>query len=474
MTVPDLPLPLPVPDLPLPLPVPDLRLPQDYAKALTEAGLDTTSTGDVTCPDPGALLAARLPVFALAAGAVVAFAQAANRVRAAAGVRPRPVRLDPERIAASFSGDRMLRLSGTPIDGFADLSGFFRARDGWVRTHANYPHHRARLLRALDVPADAGREQVADRIRGLDAATVETAAVAHDAIAVRVRDEAQWRSSEPGRAVAAEPLVAVTRRSDSGRMAAPAPTETAPLAGVRVLDTTRVIAGPVASRALALLGATVLRIDPPHLPEIEWQHLENGQGKRSALLDLRDPREAATFRALLADADILLSGYRPGALEALIGDIGAIRPGLLRGRVCAWGSTGPWAGRRGFDSIVQAASGIAVVESDGDAPGALPAQALDHASGYLLAAGVLDAYAAGDGTGRDVTVSLARTGVWLLDAPGRRTAAPRPTLPGAATVTAHGAVTAARPAVADYPDHPFPARPWGGDPPSWPTPLETR
>ena len=143
-----------MPDLPLPMP--DLHLPHDYAKALAEAGLDATPTGDVTCPDPGALLAAQLPVFALAAGAVAAFTQAANRVRAAAGVRPRPVRLDPERIAASFSGDRMLRLSGTPIDGFADLSGFFRARDGWVRTHANYPHHRARLLRALDVPADAG------------------------------------------------------------------------------------------------------------------------------------------------------------------------------------------------------------------------------------------------------------------------------------------------------------------------------
>ncbi|MFD6676355.1 CoA transferase [Rhodococcus zopfii] len=454
--------------------VSDSRLPHDYAKALAGAGLDAAPAGDVECPAPGALLSARLPVFALAAGAVAVFAQAANRVRAAAGVPSRPIRLDPERIAASFSGDRMLRLSGTPVDGFADLSGFFRVRDGWVRTHANYPHHRSRLLRALNVPADASRHEVVERLCGLDAAEVEAAAVAHDAIAVQVRSEAQWRASAAGCAVAAEPLVAVTARPDSGRPAGTAATAAAPLAGVRVLDTTRVIAGPVASRALALLGATVLRIDPPHLPEIAWQHLENGQGKHSALLDLRDRRDAATFRALLADADILLGGYRPGALEALIGDIGAIRPGLLRGRVCAWGRTGPWSGRRGFDSIVQAASGIAVVESGGDGPGALPAQALDHASGYLLAAGVLDACAIGDGVGRDVTVSLARTGSWLLGAPGRRPDPPLPVAPGEATVAIHGAVTAARPAVADYADHPFPARPWGGDPPCWPTPPPTR
>ncbi len=119
--------------------------------------------------------------------------------------------------------------------------------------------------------------------------------------------------------------------------------------------------------------------------------------------------DSKRFRTLLTRADILLTGYRPGAVESLIGDAAGYRPGLIHGRVCAWGHHGPWAGRRGFDSIVQAGSGIALVEGDGR-PGALPAQILDHASGYLLASGVLDALARRhhDGGGHDVDVSLAR------------------------------------------------------------------
>jgi crotonobetainyl-CoA:carnitine CoA-transferase CaiB-like acyl-CoA transferase len=239
------------------------------------------------------------------------------------------------------------------------------------------------------------------------------------------------------------------------------------LRGFRVLDLTRVIAGPVATRTLALLGAEVLRVDPPHLPEIEAQHVDTGQGKTTALLDLRDRASRRTLADLLEGADVLVTGYRPGALDRF-GLDDAAGSGLVTGRVSAWGGTGPWEHRRGFDSIVQAVSGIALVEG-GEKPGALPAQALDHASGYLLAAAVVDALTARsrDGRGRDVSVSLARTAAWLLAADGRVPEARKATLPGPETLATHGGNTTARPALAGYADYPHPARPWGADQPGW-------
>lgn len=412
-------------------------------------------------------LAATLPVMSLAADSVGEFAAAANRHRSEVGLAEQPVTLRPDRIAASFAGDRIMRIDGQPIAGFAELSGFFEAADGWVRTHGNYPHHRERLLRALGLPDTSGRNAVVARVRSLDAADVEQRAHEADAIAVRVRTEAEWSTSAQALAAADGPLVGYEVRSDWVRSArSPAATSALPLAGIRVLDLTRVIAGPTATRALGLLGADVLRIDPPHLPEIEWQHVENGQGKRSALVDLRSDNGIATFRELLAKADVLVTGYRPGALERLGIDVGAVAPGIVWGRVSAWSERGPWAGRRGFDSIVQAASGISLIEGDGK-PGALPAQALDHATGYYLAAGILEALAArvADRFGTTVTASLARTAASLLSAPGRTPDHPAPTLPEC-TVTHHG-IRTARPVLAEYDDYPHPAHHWGSDEPGW-------
>ncbi|MFD7010410.1 CoA transferase [Rhodococcus jostii] len=420
--------------------------------------------------DPGNYLAARLPVLTLAAGSVAALTGAVDRYDSAHCRYPRSWRLDPERIAASFASDRLLRVSGAPVSGFAELSGFFAASDGWVRTHANYPHHRTRLLAALALSDDAGRDAVAARIGRLTAADVEDRAAAAQAIAVRVRTAAEWAASAQGAAAASGDLVSTVVHAESSRPRTRHRSHrvpgSGPLAGVKVLDLTRVIAGPVATRTLALLGADVLRIDPPSIPEIVVQHLDTGQGKRTALLDVRSADGRLVWGSLLAEADVVVTGYRPGALDGLLDDA----PGhLVRGRVCAWGGSGPWARRRGFDSIVQAASGIATIEG-GDTPGALPAQALDHATGYLLAAGIVDAVAAGhvDGRGRSVDVSLARTGAWLLTADGRSEDPPPPAMPGPRCLTAHGDLVTARPALAEFDDYPFPARPWGGDAPSWP------
>jgi crotonobetainyl-CoA:carnitine CoA-transferase CaiB-like acyl-CoA transferase len=403
-------------------------------------------------------LAATLPVLQLATMSVEAVRTAVIDAGGTGPLTAAP--LEPERLAASFGSDRLFRDDGEPAEGFAPLSGFFEAGDGWVRTHANYPHHAQRLAALLDL-ADPDRATLAAALGRRSAADLEDAAARRGAVLVRVRDETEWRTSEPGRAADSGPLIRMQVREQARPLALPG--GPLPLTGVRVLDLTRVLAGPVATRTLALLGADVLRIDPPALPEITWQHLDTGQGKRSALLDLRADLRAG--QRLLDDADVLVTGYRPSALESL----GLQRPeGLVHARISAWGDGGPWALRRGFDSLVQAASGIAMIESaDGATPGRLPAQALDHASGYLLAAGVVDALAARarDGHAREVSVALARTATWLLDAPGRAPDHPAAATPG--STVRHGARVTAAPALPGVDDYPEPAHDWGSDAPAW-------
>jgi hypothetical protein len=190
-----------------------------------------------------------------------------------------------------------------------------------------------------------------------------------------------------------------------------------------VLDLTRVIAGPVATRYLGALGADVLRLDAPDRPELTLHAYDGLPGKRSALLDFGPAEGNARLHELLAGADVLVHGYRPHALERFgLGrqELAERHPGLVVVGLSAWGSRGPWGGRRGFDSIVQAASGIARAESpDGDRPGALPCQLLDHGTGYLCAAAALQALARQSARGGTVfrELSLARTAHWLLGLP---------------------------------------------------------
>ncbi|MGW5678840.1 CoA transferase [Streptomyces sp. NPDC003860] len=322
-------------------------------------------------PAPGALQA-RLPVRELARATVGVCSLAAAELVARRRGTPLPaVQVDEAAVATAFVSERHLRIDGRAPTSFAPLSGFWRAADGWVRTHANYPHHRARLLAALELagsPACAGadparaRAALAAELAGRPAHAVQEAVYAAGGLAVAVAP------APPGVRTAGLPLVE-TRGLGEGpaRRLAPA---ALPAEGVRVLDLTRVIAGPVATRTLALLGADVLRVDPPAVPEDPDAHADTGIGKRSTLLDLADPEDRRAFDALVDEADVIVGGYRPGALAAygLTPDaLAARRPGLIVAELCAWGHQGPWAGRRGFDSLVQAASGIAAADLSVDA-----------------------------------------------------------------------------------------------------------
>ncbi|WP_370411534.1 CoA transferase [Streptomyces fradiae] len=364
-----------------------------------ELGGDPALLDRVAYGGPSGLLPARLPVMDLAR-ATVAVAGLAAVERAGL---PGPVRVDDGAVATAFVSERHLRVDGRAPVNFAPLSRFWRAADGWVRTHANYPHHKAALLGALG-RSDDSVDGVAGAIGERKAVEVETAVYAAGGLAVALRTPEEWAAHEQGREVAARPLLTRDRLDE----AAPRRRSDRPL---RVLDLTRVIAGPVATRTLALLGADVLRIDPPGNPELPDQHADTNVGKRTAALDLDSPSDRRAFDELLDAADVLVTGYRPGALDRF--DLH--RPGLVTARLSAWGDYGPWGGRRGFDSLVQVATGIAVAEGSPDEPGALPAQALDHGTGYLLAAAVLRSLTEQDRDGgtRLVRLALAQTGHWL-------------------------------------------------------------
>lgn len=414
----------------------------------------------------GSALPAALPVNTLACGSVALAALAAAALRGDG----EPVRIDPRQVSVAFRNDQLQTVDGEREPAFAPLSGFFAARDGWVRTHANYPHHRDRLARALDLPHDADREDAAAVIADREAQELEDVVTADHGICVRVRTAAEWLAGEQARAVERHPVLAVDRL--------PLDTPAVPVPDrPRVLDLTRVIAGPVATRTLALVGCDVLRIDPPAMPELPAQHLDTDAGKRSTLADLHDPHARRRLHELLDRADVVVTGYRPGALAAFGLDadhLARSHPHVIHAGLSAWTPSGPWGGRRGFDSIVQAATGIAMIESaDGVRPGALPAQALDHATGYLLAAGVLSALRrrAGQGGTWRVSAHLARTAHWLLrtdalDGPAQHLDDPGPWL--AETRTEVGLVRQSRPAFG--PDHrafAWVGRPYGRDSAEW-------
>ena len=265
---------------------------------------DPDLTGRITYAGPPGLLPARLPVMSLARSTVAVCALAAAELAAARDGGPVPaVRVDDGAVATAFVSERHLRVDGRAPSSFAPLSRFWRTADGWVRTHANYPHHRAQLLRGLGLPADCGAGEVAAELAGRRAEEIQETVYSAGGLAVAARTPEEWAAHKQGVAVSAHPLLML----DTVGAGAPPRTLPAvaggpllPAAGLRVLDLTRVIAGPVATRTLALLGADVLRIDAPRLPESQDAHSDTGFGKRSALLDLGSRSGRAAFDELLA------------------------------------------------------------------------------------------------------------------------------------------------------------------------------
>ncbi len=333
---------------------------------------------------------------------------------AIAELAPQSVSISLRAAAVSLRSARYLRVDGKEPTVWDPLSGFYGVKDGWVSIHCNFPNHRDAMLRVLEAPAErAAAEAKAATWRG---EALEDAIHAAGGCAGFVRSESQWAAHPQARAVAAQPLLRITRIGDAPRE--PLPKHPRPLGGVRVLDLTRVLAGPTCARSLAEHGADVLKISAGHLPDNGLVELDTGIGKLSARLDLRT--ELAKLKALVREADVFSQSYRPGALAArglspqALADL---RPGIVCVSLSAWGSTGPWSQRRGFDSIVQSVSGMAAASGTAEKPALMPVSAIDYVSGYLMAFGTVVALArrAREGGSWLVEVALARVGQWIVE-----------------------------------------------------------
>jgi crotonobetainyl-CoA:carnitine CoA-transferase CaiB-like acyl-CoA transferase len=383
--------------------------------------------------------------------------------------------------ALEFRSERLLRVDGQPAPELWDrIAGLYPTRDGYVRIHTNFPHHRDGFLALLGCAY--AREAVAAALARWEAVEFEDAAAERGLPVAAHRTASEWARHAQAGAVAALPTVEVVALGEAPAEPLPAGGDR-PLAGVRVLDLTRVIAGPVCGRTLAAHGADVLAITAPYLPFMLPTVMDCNRGKRTAFLDLRRPEDRAQLDALVREADVFVQGYRPGALAHLgYGPerLAELRPGLVCVSLSAWGRAGPWAGRRGFDSLVQTASGLNADEAAAAGaaePRPLPAQALDHGAGHLMAFGAMAALhrrATRGGTWH-VQVSLARTALWLREL-GRVPGGTDASAPDSgdileASASGFGRLLAVRHAarLAETPArYGRPSMPLGTDAPAWP------
>ena len=411
--------------MPVAKPIPDHAPdPRSVLAALwRDAGFDDAALEDVELIGAEPVLPSSFAVGAAAQATIAAAALAAAEVwRLRTGRRQR-VRVDMRRAAIEFRSEHYVSVDGqAPEKLWDDISGLYRCGDGrWVRLHCVLPHHRAGLIKLLGCSEERASVQ-----RALDewqAEAIETAAAQAGLVVSASRSLAEWDRHPQGRAVAALPLFSIEKIADAPRLELGAAAR--PLAGLRVLDLTRIIAGPVCGRTLAVHGADVLLITAAHLPSIRSLVIDTGRGKLSAAIDLREESGRAALTALLRDADILVQGYRPGAIAGRgfsPRDAARIRPGIIYVSLCAYGQEGPWADRRGFDSLVQNTSGLNDEEAYAFGarepqakPRPLPAQVLDHGTGYLMAFAAMAALErrVAEGGSWHVRLSLARTGLWL-------------------------------------------------------------
>ncbi|MDH2353975.1 CoA transferase [Bradyrhizobium sp. SSUT18] len=336
---------------------------------------------------------------------------------------PQGVSVDMRHAVAECRSERYLRVDDKPPPPAWDaIAGVYRTGDNrFVRCHTNFPHHRDAVCKVLG--CEPQREKVQAALMQWKGEDFETAAYAAGGVVALMRSYDEWSALPQARALAELPLVSIEKIGE----APPKPwlqelsNGDRPLSGLRVLDLSRVIAGPVAGRTLAAHGADVLLVSGPELPAIPWLTIDTGRGKLTSFVELKSEAGRAQMRALLKDADIFSQGYRPRALAALgfaPEDAAKINPGIVYVTLSAYGHAGPWAERRGFDSLVQTTTGFNHAEGQAaglDGPKELPAQMLDHATGYLMAFGAMMARArqAREGGSWHVRVSLAQTGRWL-------------------------------------------------------------
>lgn len=391
------------------------------------AGLAEDDLDRVAFRGPAAVLPSTFAVTEAAGALVAALGLAVDRLARSRSRSPaRRIVVDLVHAAVACQSERHLRFAGEPPQLWDPLAGHYAVRDGWVQFHTNFEHHRSAALTALGLDVTADRADLERAVVDRSRFEIEDVVTGRGGIAVAVRSTAEWDAHPHAAATRSVEPLALTPGSGSGDPLDPTPADR-PLTGVRVLDLTRIIAGPVCTRTLAAYGADVLRVGAAGLPVVEPILADTTLGKRFCHVDLDDPAGRDVLLGLAATADVVVAGFRPGALDARgVGadDLLDANPALVLAELSAFGEPGPWAGRRGFDSITQSATGIVAEETAAagrERPLSLPCQMLDHGSGLLLALGILTALVARHDGHRipRVGVSLLGTRNWLVSL-GRR------------------------------------------------------
>ena len=392
---------------------------KSFADIWTSAGGEAAALDALTLTGDEPQLPSSFRVAAAAQASVAATGLAAAEIWKMRSGQAQDVTVDMRHAVVECRSERYLRVDGKPPPPAWDaIAGIYKTRDArFVRLHTNFPHHRDAVCKVLNCKPE--REEVQAALMQWDGEAFETAAYAGGGVVALMRSHDEWSATPHAKALAGLPLISITKIGDAAPK--PWPAGDRPLAGIRVLDLSRVIAGPVAGRTLAAHGADVLLISGPDLPAIPWLTIDTGRGKLTSFVELKREQGRGVLRDLLAGADIFSQGYRPRAIAGLgfsPDDAARINPGIVYVTLSAYGHAGPWAERRGFDSLVQTATGFNHAEGQAagvDGPKELPAQMLDHATGYFMAFGAMMAKArqAREGGSWHVQVSLAQTGRWL-------------------------------------------------------------
>jgi crotonobetainyl-CoA:carnitine CoA-transferase CaiB-like acyl-CoA transferase len=453
----------------------------------TLAGGDPPAINAVTLTGEEPQLPSSFRVAAAAQASIAAAGLAAAQLWRLRSGQSQHVTVDTRHAIVECRSERYLRVDGKPSDMAWDaIAGIYKTRDQrFMRLHTNFRHHRDAVCKVLNSKPE--REDVQAALLQWDGEAFETAAYAAGCAVALMRSYEEWSALPHARALAELPLISIEKIGEAGPK--PWPAGNRPLSGLRVLDLSRVIAGPVAGRTLAAHGADVLLISGPDLPAIPWLAIDTGRGKLTGFVELKSEQGRGRLRELLASADIFSQGYRPHAIAALgfsPQDVARISPGIVYVSLSAYGHSGPWAERRGYDSLVQTATGFNHAEGQAagiDGPKELPVQMLDHASGYLMAFGAMMARArqSREGGSWHVRVSLAQTGRWLwnlgrlpdgLKTEDLRGEAVQPFIEDTASgfgplrAVRHSAALSATPAFWARP-----AMPLGSHAPQWPAPY---
>jgi crotonobetainyl-CoA:carnitine CoA-transferase CaiB-like acyl-CoA transferase len=447
-------------------------------------GLPPALPDQVTIRNSDPVLPFPYPLGTAGAATLAAVGLASQRLWAIRSGRTQQVSVDVRAAAASLRGVLYMSLAGDhPAGKHRDpVAGFYPVKDGrWIYLHCYFPSHREHALTVLGA---ASRDEAARNAERWEGRALEDAILDAGGCAGFVRTAEEWERHPQFQALQFETLLSIERIGDAPPQALPSSDR--PLGGCRVLDVTRVLAGPTCTRTLAEHGAEVLRVTAPHLPELGPLEFDAGAGKLSTYVDLRSQAGRNILRDLARGADVFVQSYRPNAMAARgfgAADLARLRPGIVFAEIAAWGYTGPWRGRRGYDSVVQTANGMVARCSPADRPTMVHAMPMDYLSGYLMAFGIMVALARradGGGSWR-VRVSLAKVGQWLLgmgEVPGDQWRAVPAELPGdeidamsTGFDTALGPLRMLRPAVSLSETMPFLARPpvlLGTHRPAWP------